>query len=271
MTKRTCTMPDCNKAHRARGLCSSHYNAANPSPNRHAKKLVPCAYCGTEVIKGGGGGRVNGSVCSNECRQALQMESFPARSKLPDDHWARWFGKASAWPRFGWRACAQCDAPIAATSAVSKYCSRRCMWQWLDKKNGVTPMSELLALERNCARCGSMYQHQAMSRLHCTDLCRELDRKDRGVALHRGWISKAERDAIYERDGYECWLCNKPCDLDADMQRDNWAPTLDHVVPRSQGGGHEWTNLRTAHRWCNSMRSDSGLDRIESDLEMSTT
>lgn len=92
MDKRTCSLPECNRPHRARGLCASHYNQTH-APNRHAKKLTPCAWCGTEALKGSGGGRKYGAVCSQECRAWL---AYPA-CILPADHWARWYGKASEW------------------------------------------------------------------------------------------------------------------------------------------------------------------------------
>lgn len=92
MNKRTCTIDGCTKPHRARGLCATHYNQTH-QPNRHMKKLVPCAYCGTEVLKGTGGGRVHGAVCSDQCRQWLSTPYCV----LPQDHWARWYGKTSRW------------------------------------------------------------------------------------------------------------------------------------------------------------------------------
>lgn len=45
----------------------------------------------------------------------------------------------------------------------------------------------------------------------------------------------------------ECWLCGEP------FTADNPA-TVDHVVEVSAGGGHERSNLRAAHRSCNSRR-----------------
>lgn len=89
---KACTADDCLRPLRARGLCSSHYNAKH-HPSRHAKKLTACAWCGAQVLKGTGGGRVYGATCSDQCRQWL---STPYCA-LPVDHWARWYGKASTY------------------------------------------------------------------------------------------------------------------------------------------------------------------------------
>ena len=67
--------------------------------------------------------------------------------------------------------------------------------------------------------------------------------------LSGNWIHKAERLAIYLRDGFKCVYCLR------DMHDANpFDVTLDHLLPRSLGGRHEPTNLVTACRSCNSSR-----------------
>ena len=55
------------------------------------------------------------------------------------------------------------------------------------------------------------------------------------------------------RDGATCWLCGGGVDATAHTGSP-WAGSVDHVVPRARGGGDEPTNLRLAHRRCNSAR-----------------
>ncbi len=52
------------------------------------------------------------------------------------------------------------------------------------------------------------------------------------------------RRAIYARDGGHCQYCNKT------------AESIDHVVPRSRGGAHEWENVVACCRRCNTQKSD---------------
>lgn len=129
MNKRTCTMPECNRAHRARGLCASHYNQAH-APDSHAKKLVPCAFCGTEVLKYSGGSKARRPVCSTQCREWLNRPYCV----LPADHWARWYGKASAWtppppkvaaPKTA-KACTWCGYGYETYQPHSLYCTQQC-------------------------------------------------------------------------------------------------------------------------------------------------
>jgi 5-methylcytosine-specific restriction endonuclease McrA len=57
---------------------------------------------------------------------------------------------------------------------------------------------------------------------------------------------------LLERDGDDCWLCGHP--LDGNM-------SLDHVIPRSRGGGNGLDNLRLAHVECNNRRGDDAPTR----------
>jgi hypothetical protein len=62
-------------------------------------------------------------------------------------------------------------------------------------------------------------------------------------------------DRIAERDEWTCWLCGGAVDPAAPPNTPTSA-TLDHVIPRSRGGGSEAGNLRLAHRRCNVRRSN---------------
>lgn len=130
-----CSKAECAKTVRAKGLCATHYNREH-QPNRHAKKLIPCAWCGTEVLKHSGGGRKYGPVCSDQCRQYLATPYCV----LPKDHWARWYGKSSTWtppdakqpkpdiPAFIANICDECGNHFVEANNYnpSAYCSKRC-------------------------------------------------------------------------------------------------------------------------------------------------
>ena len=60
---------------------------------------------------------------------------------------------------------------------------------------------------------------------------------------------------IAERDGWWCWLCGGGIDPTA-RPDSSMGPTVDHLVPRSRGGGNEPSNLRLAHKRCNVQRGN---------------
>ncbi len=52
------------------------------------------------------------------------------------------------------------------------------------------------------------------------------------------------RRAVFARDGSRCQYCGRA------------AENLDHVVPRSRGGAHEWENVVASCRPCNARKED---------------
>src|SRR3954447_18118726 len=60
---------------------------------------------------------------------------------------------------------------------------------------------------------------------------------------------------VLRRDGRRCAYCARRAD------------TIDHVVPRSRGGGHTWENCVAACRVCNSKKADRLLGELGWSLE----
>ena len=58
------------------------------------------------------------------------------------------------------------------------------------------------------------------------------------------------RRAIFARDGGKCVYCTAP------------ATSIDHVVPRSRGGGHNWENVVSACHRCNHIKADRHLKEL---------
>ena len=55
---------------------------------------------------------------------------------------------------------------------------------------------------------------------------------------------------VIARDGWICGICGGPVDASA-KGRSSGAPSLDHVIPISQGGPHTLANAQLAHFGCN--------------------
>ena len=60
------------------------------------------------------------------------------------------------------------------------------------------------------------------------------------------------RRNLYRRDGHACQYCGQVLSTEA--------LTLDHVVPRSQGGPRSWENIVTACQPCNGKKANLSCD-----------
>lgn len=95
--------------------------------------------------------------------------------------------------------------------------------------------------------------------------CRRIMLAERSVD-HQCWAGKAParrlRRQIAERDRWICQLCELP--IDAELPRSNpLGPSLDHRLPKSDGGSHAPDNLHLAHAICNWVRNSRPLDEIK--------
>lgn len=63
---------------------------------------------------------------------------------------------------------------------------------------------------------------------------------------------------IAARDGYRCF-CGERVDM-ALAWPDPRSKSLDHIVPLSEGGAHDPSNVRLAHLRCNTVRGNRGGD-----------
>jgi 5-methylcytosine-specific restriction endonuclease McrA len=111
------------------------------------------------------------------------------------------------------------------------------------------PSSRLFTVQ--CHLCGAPTCGQSGATRYCSNTCRNRVRK-----LASKGRKSIRRQAIFIRDDYICWMCETPCDRDARVP-DHTAPTVDHIIPRSLGGGDEADNLATACFMCNTLRGAS--------------
>jgi len=103
-------------------------------------------------------------------------------------------------------------------------------------------------------------------------VCAECKRKTRREIERRKETKRRMRckdfddeislEKLYERDKGVCYLCGRLCDLN-DCQRIDGVfivgltyPSVEHVIPLSKGGTHEWNNVKLACFICNSKKGD---------------
>ncbi len=222
MTKpidRTCEAEDCDRKRVARGLCSMHWKRQY---GKRTKYLRTCDTCGVEFKSD----RPTGRFCSDDCKGLAYMVERRTRSRALEPVTDG----------------AYCSLPVRPAHVPVLWRART----WY---------------AGTCQWCGSAFvDNQPMAR-YCSAWCGQRMGCTRN-RRRKGWpqlnLTPVERRALYERDSWTCWLCTEMVDQDltATSPNDDWAASLDHVIPRSAGGSDDPSNLRLAHRWCNSVRSD---------------
>lgn len=177
------------------------------------------------------------------------------------------------------RPCLVCGVEFVPTNSRHVSCSRRCKDQSKPSAKAACSICGGPAVRGATSadapthnRCLAEAHDASRYRKGCRcDTCRtairdwwrgyRARREALGLPVPSGgrWISDRDRLKIYERDGWCCHLCGGAVDPDAES-KSRWYPSLDHLVPRSQGGSDDTSNLKTAHRYCNAIRQDQPLE-----------
>lgn len=208
-------------------IAANAYNRAQAAKRRAAGKgrrtvAAVCAACGkgfqarADLVKIG-----KGKFCSHDCHNASQTTGVTLPPEVRERH--RREGRMGS---VRWRALRRAKNAMNLSGG------------------------KLVYVQGACIVCGTEYVSPGSQSRYCSRTCRDKNRSNRSYGL--SWL---DRMALFARDGWKCQICSEPVDYTADPLSD-WYPSLDHVIPRSRGGSDEVSNLRTAHRWCNSVRGD---------------
>lgn len=228
-----CRCDDCKVAQAEEARIYYAKRKADGRPLSMARRTVDrnCEGCGVvfqarrDTVRVGGG-----RFCSIQCVSVLHKVEGSRNDKARERH--REFGKQGS---VRWRALRRAKAALELTGKGTVY------------------------VQGPCAACGEQFTGIGAFARYCSDECRAKysTRDNFGIRwLDRMWM--------YARDDWACHLCGLEVIYAVDGY-DPRAATLDHIVPRALGGGHEFENLRTAHSLCNSIRQDRPVDEFRSD------
>lgn len=113
-----------------------------------------------------------------------------------------------------------------------------------------------------CMVCGSSFKRANGRRNTCSNDCRDEAKRERYRRKNRRRRLKSAPGTytlheLAERDSRRCHICGRTVDMLRSGMHDR-GPTVDHLVPLSDGGRDELANVALAHRGCNVRRGVGG-------------
>lgn len=147
--------------------------------------------------------------------------------------------------------CVICGKEFKSKRQIKKYCSPTCTNRG---KSGKGAYKQPYTAE--CVVCGKQFETIRDDAKTCSRACRfavnNKKRKDYFRELKR--ISRYDPsitvERVYQKYHGDCNECGKHLTFNTDYNGDDY-PTIDHVIPLSKGGVHEWNNVQLLCRKCN--------------------
>ncbi len=218
--------------------------------------VVACPW-GPTTPRGQRGEWVEGScpVCAKPAR-VLEPDSAASflcmPSEVPTDLTA--FGGAGPRPR-----AAADELGVIGPGLPFTLPNRRGADCWEEHSSGVREgwYRSVPVWLRFCHGCGALFAARTESQEYCSTECGPMPvdyaRELRRLAVAGGPV--IDRVAVFDRDGWGCYLCGKKVARSPKNPLDK--ASVDHVVPIVLGGHHSWENVKTAHLRCNLAKSDT--------------
>lgn len=192
-------------------------------------------------------------TCGRACGLRIQTRYAAPRVKV----------RAS---RLDWHDCDVCGRLISKPGRLR--CSDDCRREAARESFRRQFTSQAQVTTRPCEDCGRDHTTKTARNGGVCRRCQVRRRKavegtnDRKRARRYGVeYEPVQRIKVYERDRWRCGLCGKPVKPTAKVPHP-LAPTLDHVLPLSAGGGHTYANTQCAHFICNSRKGNGGEQQL---------
>ena len=137
---------------------------------------------------------------------------------------------------------------------------------------------------KKCVECGELYDAVNVIQKHCSIECSNKSINRKKELIKRKKIKengKIDWDIsltkLIKRDKNICHICGGKCNKEDYIKNEQGHfiagkdyPSIDHVIPVSRGGTHTWNNVKLAHHYCNSIKSDNEVyEDKEGQLKMS--
>ena len=161
------------------------------------------------------------------------------------------------------RACPNCGVVFQAKHENHRFCSSECQYENALRVHHENIVAHFIPVVSVCPECGNLFSTtlQSQSKQYCSRECAERAQSRRYHARRKEQMSKAFVEPVglkttFRSYGGVCAICGLPVPETGDPTN-QWAATVDHIIPLSQGGKHAKNNCQIAHRLCNSIKLDT--------------
>lgn len=146
-----------------------------------------------------------------------------------------------------------------------KYCSKTCARR-AGHHRGTSGDGKYKPLEvKTCVICGKQFKSIRDDAKTCSIECRR--QRDRIIrnSRYKGLREKGLFDEsvtlknVFKKYEGKCQCCGKLLSFEAEVCENDY-PSIDHVIPLSKGGTHEWDNVQLLCRGCNIKKSNKIID-----------
>lgn len=232
--------------------------------NRHGRGYFKCEHCGEKFYPTQSD---RTTYCSRECAFAHRLENALISCRHCGQQAPQYlmYKKSDMCSQECYEQVYRIECPECKQTFIQengkKFCSSECLYQsTLAYEYGIT---------RTCLTCGDEFNLECSGGRPRLDYCslkcyRQSEvykrmmrraREKRRAIKRQAFIEHVSLVDIIERDGERCHLCGKKVAIDQKVPHD-LAPTMDHLIPLSHGGKHEYKNVALAHFMCNCIRGD---------------
>lgn len=161
----------------------------------------------------------------------------------------------------------------AAALAAAREAAREAKRAERERQKLEAKRQKQLAKMHECPICGTVTTRPKFCCKACANKAenRKREIKRRHKLRENGKVDYSiSLEALILRDKNVCHICKGQCDLsdcrtvDGTFIAGNLYPSIDHVLAVANGGTHQWSNVKLAHRICNSNKNAELTHETES-------